>query len=290
MKPFMLMLMGWHLAAAGLQAQVSVEVILDQEKFLQEQSLPVKVRITNRAGQPLHLGKEADWINFHVESVEENVVRRRAPVKVDGEFTLDSSKMAMREVDLLPFFELPTGRYRITASVRLKDWNREILSDPEKFEIVRGTKLWQQTVGVPQPSGPPESRTYMLLQASYLDQLYLYVRITDLAELQIYRVLPIGRLLSFSRPEAQIDRNSSLHLLFQTGPRDFTYAVVDPYGRFQFRHRYQYTTSRPSLKSHPDGTIGVQGGLRKLTRFDIPPPTLKPKIAPPPDDASPAAP
>ena len=50
-------------------AQVTVDVVLDQEQFLPSESLPVAVRITNRSGQPLHLGADTNWLTFSVESV-----------------------------------------------------------------------------------------------------------------------------------------------------------------------------------------------------------------------------
>ena len=46
--------------------------------YLRDESLPVKVRITNRSGQELHLGREADWLNFIVENRDGSLVRRRA--------------------------------------------------------------------------------------------------------------------------------------------------------------------------------------------------------------------
>ena len=42
------------LALTSARAQVSVEVVLDQEQFLPRESVPAAVRITNRSGQTLH--------------------------------------------------------------------------------------------------------------------------------------------------------------------------------------------------------------------------------------------
>jgi hypothetical protein len=52
-------------------AQVSVALVLDQEQFLIDESLPVKVRIANRSGQTLKLGQEPDWLTFAIESNRE---------------------------------------------------------------------------------------------------------------------------------------------------------------------------------------------------------------------------
>ena len=54
------------IAVLRASAQVSVELVLDQEQFLPSESLPVAVKITNRSGQQLHLGAEA--VRFHHSS------------------------------------------------------------------------------------------------------------------------------------------------------------------------------------------------------------------------------
>ena len=110
-------------------AQVTVDLVLDQDQFLPTETLPVAVRITNRSGQPLHLGADADWLTFRVESVNGSVVVKKAEVPVQGEFDLGSSQVATKRVDLAPYFVLTRqGDYRVTATVRIKDWGVEIPS------------------------------------------------------------------------------------------------------------------------------------------------------------------
>ena len=57
---------GLFLSLFPAMAQVSVEVILPQEQFLRDESLPAKVRVTNRSGQPIDLGAEPNWIVFTI--------------------------------------------------------------------------------------------------------------------------------------------------------------------------------------------------------------------------------
>src|SRR5476651_785055 len=85
-------------------AQVDVQIVLDQEQFLPSESVPVAVRITNRSGQPLHLGAEADWLTFNVESADGFIVMKNSEVPVLGEFDLSSSEAATKRVDLKPYF------------------------------------------------------------------------------------------------------------------------------------------------------------------------------------------
>src|ERR1044071_988835 len=100
MRMFRLSLAALLAAALRLSAQVSVEVTLDQDQYLANETLPVAVRITNRSGQSLQLGEEADWLTFSVEARDGFVVSKSGEIPVTGVFTLDSSKIATKRVDL----------------------------------------------------------------------------------------------------------------------------------------------------------------------------------------------
>src|SRR5258708_7153013 len=139
---------------ACASAQVTVEVTQDQQQFLPGETLKAAVRITNLSGQDLHLGGEEDWLTFAIESREGIVVPKLGEAPVLGEFVLESSKVATKRVDLAPYFGLThPGRYEIVATIRIRDWNREVTSDPKPFNVIQGAKLWEQEVGVPQSSG-----------------------------------------------------------------------------------------------------------------------------------------
>src|SRR5216117_1538165 len=170
-------------------AQVRVELTLDQDQFLAGESVQVGVRITNFSGQTLHLGRESDWLHFTMEGRDNEFVPASGDVPVQGEFAVESSSVGTRRVDLAPYFALTKpGRYSVTATVKLKQWDKELASKPKSFEVIAGTKLWEQEVGVPGTAGQsPEVRKYALQQAIHLKQMKLYVRVTDQAESRIIR-------------------------------------------------------------------------------------------------------
>src|SRR5437879_3743506 len=117
------------LSPAG--AQVTAEVVLDQDQFLPGEALPTAVRITNRSGQTLRLGAQDDWLTFSVEAPDNAVAPKIREVPVKREFVVESSQTATKHVDLAPYFALGRpGRYAIIASVRIKDWDHEIISPP----------------------------------------------------------------------------------------------------------------------------------------------------------------
>ncbi len=264
-----------------LSAQVTVEIVLDQEQFLPGEALPVGVKIRNRSGQTLHMGREPDWLTFSVESRDGFVVTKSGEAPVTGEFTLKSAQVATKRVDLAPYFALTRpGRYSVIATVRIREWNGQATSPPTSFDVINGAKLWSQEFGVPPAPGasnqPPEIRRYTLQQANYLrTQLRLYLRLTDESESKIFKVVPIGPLVGFSQPVPRVDRRSHLHLLYQTGARSFSYTVINPDGEIIVRQTYEYIGSRPRLKPGKDGRITVVGGVRRVTRDDLPVPDKK---------------
>jgi len=253
-------------------AQVTAEIVLTQEKFLPAEELMVGVRVVNQSGQTLALGDDPDWIEYTIERDDGGVIRKISDPPVQRSFKLESAQRATLSVDLAPCYDLRTpGTYTIAAQVKLKDWGTSLVTKPAKFEIVEGTKIWEQVVGTPVgPSNqPPQIRTYTLQQANYLEEPRLYLRVTG-SEGQVIKLINVGRMLSFGRPVPVIDKQSRLHLLQQNGPRTSRYLVIDPDGNLEIRQFYEYTDSRPRLRMDENGNVSVSGGLRRESPEDLP--------------------
>jgi hypothetical protein len=264
-------------------AQITLEITHQQDQFLSGEAIPLAVRITNRSGQDLLLGSDEDWLTFTVESLEtgRGIVQKLDEVPVQGEFTLPPSKTAIKRVDIEPYFNISRpARYSVTAVLRIPGWDREVVSSPKSFYVLEGTRMWEREVGVPGagPGGIPETRRYTLQQANYLrGQMKLYLRVTDGPGANLIKVQPIGRILSFSRPEPQVDRHSNLHLIYQSGPIAFTYLMFNPEGDVLKREAYDYVNTRPRLRVDDDGNIVVIGGVRRQSTDEMPAPMAAPE-------------
>ncbi len=269
-------------------AQVKVEIVLEQDQFLPGETLRAGVRITNRSGQTLNLGEEADWLAFTIESRDDFPVVKDSDPPVKGAFTLESSEVGTKWVNLAPYYNLiQPGHYTVTATVRIRQWNEQAVSDAKGFDIIQGAKLWSRDFGVPPLPGvtnrAPEMRRYTLEQANYLRrQIKIYLRLTDVTEAKVFKVFPIGPLPAFNQVEPQLDRYSNLHLLYQVGARAFSYTVVDPDGDIILRQTYDYVSSRPRLQTDKEGRLVVIGGVRHPTVNDVPPPAPPAGTAIPP--------
>jgi hypothetical protein len=271
------------LAILPASAQVAVEVTTDQDQFLQGESLQLAVKITNRSGQQLHLGADNDWLTFNVESYDGFVVTKNFEVPVKGDaFDLESSQQAVKRVDIAPSFDLSKiGRYKVTATLNVKDWSKQFAGKAKDFDIVSGAKLWAQDFGLPATNQAPEMRRYSLEQASYLrGQKRLYVQVSGQGG-QIIGTHALGPSVSFGTPEALVDRYSMLHVVWQSGGQSFNYSLVNPDGQVLRGEVYNdYNNSRPHLLVDENGDIRVKGGVRR------PQPGELPQVGPPPEVSS----
>ena len=257
-------------------AQVTAEVVMNQEHFLLGETVPAAVRVTNRSGQKIKMGEDADWLTFTIEGRSGLVVAKLSDPPVQGEFTLESGQQGTRRVELSPYFSLDrNGRYQITATVRVKAWDSTITSKPKQFEIINGAQMWSQEFGMPSPDGvtnrAPDVRKYSLEQANYLrTQLRLYLRITEAEESRIIKVIHIGPMVSISKLDAQIDRANNLHILYQHTAHAYLYTMVTPNGEVVVRQTHEINDSRPKLVGDENGKFRVVGGLRLPTDNDLP--------------------
>jgi len=258
---------------------VTAQLHLDQEQYLPGEDLQLKLIITNRSGQPLALGEDNQWVTFEISAERGNPASGEGEMPVKGPFTLFSGQDVARPFNPTPYFNFRhPGRYRIGATINIPQWRQQIVCKPLVFTIAEGVplpNLGDLQIGVPPAPGvtnqPPEVRRYSLIKVSTLDEMKLYFRLTDRFG-QTLRVMPLARLLSFSDPEAQIDRFNNLHVLVQTGAKTFTYSVLDPNGNLFVRQFHEYTQTRPRLSTDDERRVFVGGGRRRLTSDDIPAP------------------
>ncbi len=255
-------------------AQVRVEILSDQITFLPYEDLPITVRIINFSGQDLMLGQDDEWLKFSVQARDGFIVPKLSNVPVRTPFTVKSSEVGIRRVDLAPHFDLSRpGRYQIVANVKIPGWERDFQSLPKDIDITSGAVIWQQEFGVPgtgNPGGAPEVRKYALVQSNQLKETRLYLKLTDATGGVIYRIFPIGSLVSFGNPDKQIDVNGCLHVLHQYSARLFNYCVIKPNGQLQSRESYEITGSRPTLRNAENGSVQVIGGMLKQIPREAP--------------------
>jgi hypothetical protein len=162
----------------------------------------------------------------------------------------------------------------VSARVKFAQLEKEFTTESGKFDIISGVKVWTAEVGVPGRT-PPVVRKFALQQAAFFKETRLYARVTEANESDIVRVVALGALPSAGRPEAAVDNSSQMHVLFQAGQKNFTYALITPDGDLLLRQTHEIGATRPRLRAEADGRIVVSGGARKISANDLPPPSPK---------------
>lgn len=277
MRHCLILVLLWGLSGIAVWAQVEVKVEVHRDTFLAGERLEVDVKVSNFSGAELTLGQSPTWLNFIVEAAGGSVVRRLARVPVQGEFQLPNSSVATKRVNLTPYFDFTrAGRYQITASVEIPAWGESFYSPIKGFNISQGTTIWEHQVGVAVDSeegARPEIREYSLQVFGVQSRTRLYSRVRRAANGEILNVVPLGNLVSFNSPSAQIDSVGNMHVLHQYGARLFYHTVIDSSGHRVLRNTYAYDQVRPALRLSEDQRVGVFGGVREVRLDDFPPPS-----------------
>ena len=290
MRALLLLLACWlAVPANGFSQKIKIELTNERDHFLAGEPIRLTVRISNFSGRPLVLGLDNEWLSFTIIGPNRKPLDRLQDLPVQGPFEVPSGAVTSRLYELTSSFDFTeSGPYAVTASIQVKDWNEAFRTAyPKKVELVRGIKLLEQEVGIPAPpgapAGPPESRRFALVQVRQNQQLYLYFRLADASGAKILRVFPLGPLVAFGRPEFQIDRNSYLHVLYQTSARTFTYCALNPNGDLVIRQSHEYVNNRPTFATDRVGDVLITGGRRRFVTSDIPPSNMLTK---PEDEAA----
>ena len=260
-------------SAGRAVAQVTVEVLLEEHQFLAGEAMPIAVRVNNHSGQTLHFGDET-WVSYSVESRDGFIVAKHEEVPMAHNFSVESAKMATQRGDLAPCFTIMRpGAYTVTATLHLKDWGKEITSEAAKFDIIPGTKIWEKEFGVPQHTATPtapEMRKYTLLRATYTKHMRLYLRVTDPSDSRVFKIVNLGNVVSFSRPQTVLDKQNNLHVLYEDGARSFNYSVINPDGDLFIRQTHRYTDAGPRLVVDDTNEVTIMGGARQMAATDLP--------------------
>jgi len=94
--------------------------------------------------------------------------------------------------------------------------------------------------------------------------------VTDATDTRVFKVVNVGGVVSFSRPQTVLDKKNNLHLLFENGARSFNYSVINPDGEILIRQTHRYTDGGPHLVMDEANEVTIVGGMRQVTANDLP--------------------
>jgi hypothetical protein len=251
------------LFGAGLTpawAQLQVGLTLPRSMFIRYEPLLTTISITNLSGRPLLLADSdgSPWFAFQIQNENGRPIPARMSGYSKDPVAIGAGETLRRTVNLTPLYALDDfGRYSIRVSVFDASAGRHFSSQSTNFEITEGRTLWQEMVGHPDDGS---QRLITLLAHRLPNSTAAYLRIQDPKNGRVFCTHRLGSLVTYGRPEVQLDANNEVHILQMRAPRTFIYSHIGLNGEIRQRMAYEQTSTKPSLQRGSQGEVAVVGG------------------------------
>ena len=250
--------------ALPLRGQVQVDIELGRNLFILGEVIPVTVTVTNLTGNDLDLVDSGinKWFGFEVQTADGRPLPPRDADYVNPPVQLGAGQKIARTVNITPLFPVDEfGGYRVRACIYLAQGNRFSKSPTLNFDVTEGIRVWQKTVGVPEGfPGAGGMRTITLLVHHLPQSKQLYLRIEDIQGGLRKCMHKLGRILTSSTPDVQLDSKNRIHVMQNSAPKVFLYSNVGLEGEIIDRKSFNELTTRPTMRRTADGSIQIVGG------------------------------
>lgn len=253
--------------APGAHAQVQVQLKFSRLQYIADEPLIATIAITNRAGRDIDLQNTEgqEWFGFEITRGEGETIGPSQPAENEP-LHLGAGQTVTRKINLTPLFPVQDfGVYHVRAHVYFAEFGRYFYSPAKVVEVTTAKPIWKQSVGV--PDATPQTgdvRTYSLLTNRFADHSSLYVRVEDETRGTVYATYPLGHIISFDEPHAEIDQRNRLHVPQCVAPRTWSSATIGLDGQLLARETFLETKTRPHFKRTAEGDITIVGGMRDV--------------------------
>ena len=269
------------ICALPVAAQVSVELVMNQEKYMQYEPIYARVRLRNYSGQPLVFGKDEKLKG----ALQLEIVQNRRfvkPIKQE-DFSLIGTVLLPGQSEEFVFrvdkyYKLTkVGHYTIHAFVRHAKLKDVFRSADRSIEVTPGVEVWRRTVGVPDVlagsraaqtrGGTLKTRSFSLRVLEERAVRHNYVVVEDAK--RVYGVICIGKEVSSAPRTQEIDMLNRLHVISPVASRLFRYLVINLDGRIEHQEMLKREQSVPVLvRDGKTGQVSRVGGVEAVAGVD----------------------
>ncbi len=259
--------------AAIQAAEVRVFLSSKENRFVPGESIPLQFTLRNLSGKDFQMGDSIDWLDLRVESDMRSAAFPIKPIVYRTSKRIPNAGEGKMTVDLGEFFRFTeTGRYKVRAYVKSRDFEPVFVSYPDfQFDIVPPSTIWSTPIGyLPPGESRPIPREFKIQKITRA-RTVIFARVGVAGTGELINLVSLGELVTARQPVKRIDRFSNLHVLHQSGAREFTYHIISPKdGKLLRRRSYAFADGRaPVLDVDENGQGQVTGGLRIRRATDI---------------------
>lgn len=220
------------LGSAFAQMELRLEPV--RHDYILGEHVALKLTLINRTDGTIKLTNrpQRPWLNFSVTKRGEN-----APVSAFAsprfpELTITPGSTRSFQVDLKNFYRLDvSGSYGAVATIRMPDGVTTCSSNRALFALASGGKMRSFNI---RAGGKNLEMSVRLASIDGHDNLF--GQVTDADTKRVQGACFLGRYLNFMQPRIMLDAAQNLHILCQSTPEFYTYAVMNTRGE---RSHYQ---------------------------------------------------
>lgn len=249
-------------------AQIELRLAPVRHDFVTGEGVALNLTITNQTDATINLDNLSGrpWLNIMVyRSGQEMPV---APIAIARYPKLTLSPGAKRafQINLKDSYKLDTGgSYRAVATIRDPFSSNTYSSNRAMFALINGGNVRSFQI---QARGRRLEMRVVLANVGGNDNLF--GQVVDKDTNRVVGACFLGRFLNFMRPIVKMDAAQNVHMVCQSSPEFFTYAIMNTHGD---RSHYQIYT-------RTGGTVDLVSGGKGLMPVGITPYVRKKETKP----------
>ena len=217
--------------AAPLHAQLEVRLEPSRRDFVAGENVLLVLTMINHTDASIALTNTPGrcWLHMEINRQGDNgAVAPSAVPRYPNQTIAPGSRRACR-LELKDYFNLNReGIYRIRAILRMPDMQTVYSSNVVTINIISGGEVGSFQI---QARGQHLKVSVRNILLNGKNVLFGQVRNSDTNK--VIGACPMAQYLSFMAPKIKLDRAQNLHLLCQSTPKYYTYAVMDTQGNLR---------------------------------------------------------
>lgn len=230
MKQYILILLGLFcfLAAPQADAQIEMQLTPVRKGYVAGESPAFQLTIVNQTDTTYALKNTPGrpWLNLLLFERGNGLPISPIATPVFPATTITPGSTRTFQLSTKNFYRMgETGNYHAIATIRMPDGYSTYSSNRAIFSVESGAELNSFRI---QARG---KRLQLSLRMAQIEQkLWLFGQVRDINTLRVVNTCLLGRYLNFMKPIVKLDAAQNMHVLCQSTPKIYTYAVMNTKG------------------------------------------------------------
>ncbi len=223
-------------------AQLEVHLTPVRHEYLLGESVALKLTLTNHTDTSIVLDNQPGhpWLTFSLtREGSTNIITPNAIPRFPKTVLAPGSQRSF-QVDLRPYYTFNQATsYKVYASVRMPDMRTAYSSNRARFVLSFGSNMGSFNV---QAGGKNLQMCVKLLTVN--NKYHLFGQVLDNDTRTVLGACAVGPYLNFMKPCIKLDSAQNIHILCQSTPNLYSYAVMGTNGK-RIDHRTLIRASGP---------------------------------------------